>query len=92
MNAHLSRSHVAVSATTACKGKTKYYLPITFTFLQSVFYHSSHSFIKFFSTSHSLTMLLKQLTAFALTLAFANATLDPALSNSKGRCPKTYNW
>lgn len=39
-----------------------------------------------------LKMQFPYLTALALTLALANAMLDPALSNSKGRCPKRYNW
>lgn len=43
-------------------------------------------------TSTRYTVLYKSLTVLALILARANATLDPALSNSEGRCPSSYSW
>ncbi|KAF2170784.1 hypothetical protein M409DRAFT_18758 [Zasmidium cellare ATCC 36951] len=36
-------------------------------------------------------MLFRSFIGLALTLACANATLDPATSNTKGKCPKTLN-
>ncbi|EME43478.1 hypothetical protein DOTSEDRAFT_131885 [Dothistroma septosporum NZE10] len=34
-------------------------------------------------------MQFRTFIGLAITLAYANATLDPATSNSKGKCPKT---